>query len=73
MLQTAALPQHPTCLLPQSPTPTPPAGVTSFAGHVYGSFPPGKMGRVAGCARQMLCMLRAHAQAYELIKGMPGE
>ena len=51
---------------------TQPAGVTSFAGHIYGSFPPGRIGSVAGHARHMLCMLRAHTQAYELIKSMPG-
>ena len=49
------------------------AGVTSFAGHIYGSFPPGRIGQVAGCARQMLLMLRSHAQAYEVLKAMPGE
>lgn len=47
-------------------------GVTSFAGHIYGSFPPGRIAQVAGCARQMLNMLRAHSQAYDLIKSMPG-
>ncbi|EFN55966.1 hypothetical protein CHLNCDRAFT_145286 [Chlorella variabilis] len=47
-------------------------GVTSFAGHIYGSFPPGRIGQVAGCARQMLLMLRSHAQAYEVLKAMPG-
>lgn len=49
-----------------------PAGVTSFAGHIYGSFPPGRIGSVAGHARHMLCMLRAHTQAYDLIKSLPG-
>jgi beta-glucosidase/6-phospho-beta-glucosidase/beta-galactosidase len=49
------------------------AGVTSFAGHVYGSFPPGRIGHVAGAARQMLHMFRAHAQVYDIIKAMPGE
>lgn len=62
---------------PDSPSrpPSPdrlPAGVTSFAGHIYGSFPPGRIGSVAGHARHMLCMLRAHTQAYDLIKSMPG-
>lgn len=47
-------------------------GVTSFAGHIYGSFPPGRIGSVAGHARHMLCMLRAHTQAYDLIKSLPG-
>lgn len=48
------------------------AGVMSFAGHVYGSFPPGRMGHVAGCARHLLNMLRAHGKAYDVIKAMPG-
>ena len=52
--------------------PTACAGVTSFAGHIYGSFPPGRIGSVAGHARHMLCMLRAHTQAYDLIKALPG-
>ncbi|PSC70754.1 glycoside hydrolase [Micractinium conductrix] len=47
-------------------------GVTSFAGHVYGSFPPGRLANVAGCARQMLCMFRSHAAVYKLIKSLPG-
>lgn len=47
-------------------------GVMSFAGHVYGSFPPGRMGHVAGCARHLLNMLRAHGKAYDVIKAMPG-
>lgn len=46
--------------------------MTSFAGHVYGSFPPGRLGSVAGHARHMLTMFKAHTRAYSLIKGMPG-
>lgn len=47
-------------------------GVFSFAGHVYGSFPPGNLARVASCARHLLNMFRAHGQAYDTIKAMPG-
>ena len=42
----------------------PPTGVCSFAGFVYGSFPPGKVASIAGCGRHMLNMLRAHTHAY---------
>lgn len=62
-------PPMPPCSLAPPP---PPPGVTSFAGHIYGSFPPGRFGSVAGCARQMLHMLRAHSRAYDLIKALPG-
>ncbi|KAL4422104.1 hypothetical protein ABPG77_003389, partial [Micractinium sp. CCAP 211/92] len=47
-------------------------GLASFAGNVHGSFPPGRMAQVTGCGRQMLNMFRAHGQAYDLIKSMPG-
>ncbi|KAL4538341.1 hypothetical protein Ndes2437B_g01352 [Nannochloris sp. 'desiccata'] len=47
-------------------------GVTSFAGFVYGSFPPGKMARISGCGRHILHLLRAHTDVYAAIKVMPG-
>lgn len=47
-------------------------GVTSFAGFVYGSFPPGRMARISGCGRHILHMLRAHTEAYAAIKALPG-
>lgn len=37
-----------------------------------GSFPPGKVARLGGCGRHLLNMLRAHTQAYNAIKAMPG-
>lgn len=48
------------------------ANVTSFAGFIYGSFPPGKMASISGCGRHLLNMLRAHTQAYNAIKALPG-
>ncbi len=48
------------------------ANVTSFAGHLYGSFPPGKVAQITGCGRHLLHMLRAHTQAYQAIKALPG-
>lgn len=47
-------------------------GVTTFAGHIYGSFPPGKMARFGGSGRQLLHMLRSHTEAYDALKMLPG-
>lgn len=47
-------------------------GVTSFAGFIYGSFPPGHIGRIKGHGRHLLHMLRAHTDAYAALKAMPG-
>ena len=47
-------------------------GVTSFAGFVYGSFPPGHMGRIPGCGRHILNMLKSHTAVYAAIKALPG-
>lgn len=46
--------------------------VTSFAGFIYGSFTPGKVARIHACGQHILNMLRAHTQAYNAIKAMPG-
>ena len=47
-------------------------GVTSFAGFIYGSFPPGRMARIAGCGQHILNMLRAHTDVYAAVKALPG-
>lgn len=47
-------------------------GLASFAGHVHGSFPPGKISRFFGAGRHFLNMLRAHTEAYEAMKSLPG-
>ena len=47
-------------------------GVTSFAGFIYGSFPPGKMGRINGYGKHILSMLKSHTAVYKAIKAMPG-
>lgn len=47
-------------------------GVTSYAGCIYGGFPPGHLGRFSLCGRQILHMLRSHTEAYEALKALPG-
>jgi len=47
-------------------------GVASFAGFIYGSFPPGKMARIRGYGKHLLNMLRAHTDAYAALKSLPG-
>ncbi len=47
-------------------------GVYTFSGYCMGGFPPGRALRLRTAGRVLKHMLIAHADAYRLIKAMPG-
>ena len=48
-------------------------GVYTFSGYCMGSFPPGKHFHFGLAGRVMKHMMICHAEAYNLIKSLPGK
>ena len=47
--------------------------VATFCGYIYGHFPPARLANFTLAGHHFLNMLRAHTQAYDAIKQLPGE
>jgi len=46
--------------------------VATFCGYIYGHFPPARLANFTLAGHHFLNMLRAHTQAYDAIKQLPG-